>query len=57
MKKRLLILLVIFIFSIFFFASRAHAEERVSEHVKEAVFDTLASAAALEGNLKQAGPV
>jgi hypothetical protein len=52
-RKRLIGLLIIFILSIFFFASRAHAEETIGGHIKEAVIDTLTATAAIVGAAEQ----
>jgi len=53
-KYRLLALLIVFILSVFFFATKVHAEETVGDHVKEAVFDTLAGVVAVAGAAEQA---
>lgn len=52
-RKRLIGLLIIFILSIFFFASRGHAEETIGGHLKEAVIDTMAATVCIVGAVEQ----
>lgn len=53
-RTRVIWVFIIGIASIIFFATKGHAEETVGEHLKEAVFDTVAAAAAFTGAAQQA---
>lgn len=53
-KQRLLGLLIVAILAFFFFISRGHAEETAGDHLKEAVFDTLAASASFVAAAEQA---
>ncbi len=53
LKYRYLIIIIAFILSTIFFATKGHAEETISGHITEDVFDTLAATAAFIGAAEQ----
>ena len=53
-KTRIIGVLIIFIISLLLLVSKGYAEETVSGHIQEAVFDTLAGTVALAGAVEQA---